>query len=541
MKIRTLVACCSIILAVVFTVFAEDSTPSESAAVEAYRQGDFSRAVSLYTKALSEAEDPEHRARLHINIGWTLFALGRTDEVATHLNAALVEFPSLTLVPDYYTQEFLDLFEQARRRIIEGETEPSPPPPDLEATLAGIEARISDGTDLEAALADLDRLLVAYPLDGRLIPLKVQVLTMLGRTDEAQNLAQGRPDGLLGSGAVALIPIPELILRANHLLEQGDADTALEMLRNVVARQPTNVAALELMAEAAQKGRHWQEAEFALKSALGLQPDNIGMNLRLGEVYLEKGDASAARDVFRQLTRDFPRSDRAWAALGLLDAGLGNFDQAEEALARALEENPLLAEVQLAHGELLLRRGEYRRALEAFSAASNLLQNDPEVMGRSGQALAALGRYIEAEPLLRAAIDNGFDGADVHRTLVLCLIENGKIAEATRLLDQAGSGSRGDGEILEGLLALEEDDAQKALAVLEPVSRRRSGEPAILNLLAVALYRLQRYEDAVGILVQATEMAGGDEILSENLELARAAQAAVELQEAALPTRSLSQ
>ncbi len=539
MKFRISAVCICISLSFGVPASAQETTPSEDAAVQAYRQGSFSQAVNLYTRALSETEDVEHRARLHINIGWTLFALGRTDEVNTHLHAALVEFPALSLIPDYYTEEFLELFDRARRRVIDGEIDTGPPAPDLEATLAAIDLRIAEGTDLETALADIDRLLPAYPLDGRLIPLKVQLLTMLGRTEEAQNLAQGRTDGLMGPGAIDTISIPDLILRANQMLEQGDAETALELLRGAVSRQPSNVAALELMAEAAQKSRRWQEAEFALKSALALQPENIGLNLRLGEVYLDKGDASAARDVFRHLTQQFPQSDRAWAALGLLDANLGNLDQAESALSRALEENPLLAEVQLAYGELLLRNGNPEGALAAFTAAANLLREDPAVLARTGQALLALGRYFDAEPLLRTAIEQGFNGADVQRALVLCQIKRGNLSEGERLLDRVGPGSLGDGDILKSMVLLERGQAAEALAVLEPLTRKRSGEPMVLNLLAGILYRLERYQDAVDVLTQANEMAPSDTVVENNLRHARAALAAVDLQTQATPTKTI--
>jgi len=539
MKFRMIAVFVCFTLSMAGLVSAQE-TPSEAAAVQAYRQGSFSQAVTLYTKALSETEDAEHRARLHINIGWTLFALGRTDEVNTHLHAALVEFPALSLIPDYYTEEFMELFEKARRRVIDGEIESGPPAPDLEATLAAVDSRIVDQTDLEGALADIDRLLPAYPLDGRLIPLKVQLLTMLGRTEEAQNLAQGRTDGLLGPGSIGIISIPDLILRANRLLEQGDSETALELLKSAISRQPSNVAALELMAEAAQQGRHWQEAEFALKSALALQPENIGLNLRLGEVYLSKGDASAARDVFRHLTQKFPQSDRAWAALGLLDANLGNLDHAEDDLARALQENPLLAEVQLAYGELVLRRGDAARALKAFSAAANLLREDPAVQARTGQALLGLGRYFEAEALLRTAIEQGFNGADVQRALVLCQIRQGNLLEGERMLDRVGPGSEGDGDILKSMLLLERGQPDQALTIMEPLTRERSGEPMVLNLLAGILYRLERYQAAVDVLTQANEMVPSDTIVENNLSHARAALAAVELQAQAKPTQPIA-
>lgn len=530
-----------LVLAAVVPVAALETTPSEEAAIQAYRQGAFSQAVNLYTKALSETEDAEHRARLHVNIGWTLFALGRTDEVDTHLHAALVEDPALSLIPDYYTDEFLEIFEEARRFVVDGETAEAAPLPDLEGTLATIDARIDEESDLEGVLADIDSLLSAYPMDGRLVPLKVQVLTMLGRTDAAQELAQGRADSLSSIPNPAVVPIPDLILRANHLLEEGDAETALELIRGAVSRQPTNVTALELMAEAGQSSGRWQEAEFALKTALELQPDDIGLNLRLGELYLEMDNASASRDIFRRLTEQFPRSDRAWAALGLLEARLGNYDQAETALTRALSENPLLAEVQLALGELLLRNHQVDQALQALSAASNLMPGDPAVQGRTGQALLALGRVDEAETVLQTAIDQGFDGFDIRRALALCQIHQGNLLQAERSLERLGSGAQGDGDLLKALLLLKRDQPAEAFAILEPLAQTRLGDPRILNLMGVALYRMERYEDAVQVFTQSFEMAPDRETLQTNLARAEAARIAVDLQAQALTPAALPQ
>ena len=135
--------------------------------------------------------------------------------------------------------------------------------------------------------------------------------------------------------------VPDLILRANRLLEAGDATTALQLVRQAVQRQPNNPFTLELMAEAAQQTADWQATEFALKSALGLQPDNIGLKLRLGEVYLATFEASAARDLFKELTERYPSSDRAWASLGLLEARLHNNERALDSLGRALAEPSL--------------------------------------------------------------------------------------------------------------------------------------------------------------------------------------------------------
>ena len=502
----------------------ESTTPSEEQAIQAFRQGSFSRAVELYRTALQETDDQTHRARLHINIAWTLFALGRESEVQTHLRAALVEDPNLTLLPDYYTQEFIDLFDRARMR---GATvDPATPLPDLEATVAGIETRLASGEDLEGALADVDRLLESYPEDGRLIPLRAEVLRGLNRAQEADDLIRTYGGSYNGGAYTERMSIPDLILRANRLLEDGDSGTSLELLREAVARQPGNVAALELMAEAAQRSGHWEEAEFALKSALGMQPGNVGLQLRLGEVFIAENELSAARDVFRNITENSPHSDRGWASLGLLEARLGNLDRALSHLDRAIEENPLLPEVQLARGELLLVAGAPVPATAALEAASNLLHEDAQLEARLGQALLATGRHEEALTHLRSAVSGGFSPDDVERALALALTLNGLLSESERVLSQAGIADNLDSEVVRGLIMLERDAFAAAEEILRPVATNRANEPAILNLFASVLYRQGRYEEAVGYLESAEEIDRTAEPIVANLAVARAARAA---------------
>ncbi|HSN53685.1 MAG TPA: tetratricopeptide repeat protein [Candidatus Sulfomarinibacteraceae bacterium] len=526
LKNSLLVVCLLCLIAVAAPASAQESapTPSEEAAIQAFRQGSFSRAVELYRQALQETDDASHRARLHINIAWTLFALGREAEVQTHLRAALVEDPNLTLLPDYYTQEFMDLFDQARRRGLE--PGPAVPPPDLESTLASIDARIAAGEDLEGALGDLDRLLEAYPADGRLIPLRSDLLRRLGREQEADELLRTYGGGVGAAAYAERMSIPDLILRANRLLEEGDSTTSLELLREAVARQPSNVAALELMAEAAQRGGHWQEAEFALKSALGMQPGNVGLQLRLGEVYLAENELSAARDVFREITEASPHSDRGWASLGLLEARLGNLERALAHLDRAIQENPLLPEVQLARGELLLLEGRAAEAVTALQAAGSLLHDDAQLEARLGQALLAAGRPDEALPLLRGGVEGGFANDDVKRALALALALNGLHAESERVLARAEVADNLDSDIVRGLLMLERSSHAAAEDVLTPVIQSRSNEARILNLFAAVLYRQGRFDEAVSYLEQARGLDPADPAIEANLVVARAARAA---------------
>jgi tetratricopeptide (TPR) repeat protein len=539
--IRPTVTAVALILLLPIGSAAQTATPSEELALQAYRQGEIDRAVDLYTRALSETDEANHRARLQVQIAWNLFFLGRTEEVKTHLRAALVEDPNLALDDAYYNQEFLDLFERARRINFESAASENAPPPDLEATITTINDRIERSSDLEGALADIDRLIDSYPRDGRLIPLKVEVLRVLGRTEEAESLSLSHGAGLEGGTIDEGYSVPDLILRANRLLEEGDATTALELVRQAVNRQPNNSYALELMAEAAMQTADWKSAEFALKSALGLQPDNIGLKLRLGEVYLATFEASAARDIFKSLTDTYPTSDRAWASLGLLEARLHNNDRALDALKNALDENPMLPAVQLANGELLLLAGDSAGALESFEAAEKLMPADPQLSARFGQALLAEGRSEDALPYLREAVERGFDGDDVQRSLALALALNEMYSESLRVLQRTERDSEGDHDVVAGFLELQAGQFREAETTFKMVAGVRPDSPHAVNLLAAAIYPQARYGESVLLLERAHELDSQLAEVEANLVKARAARAAELLAENSRPVKALPQ
>lgn len=270
----------------------------------------------------------------------------------------------------------------------------------------------------------------------------------------------------------------------------------------------------------------WQSAEFALKSALGLQPDNIGLKLRLGEVYIATFEASAARDIFKSLTEKYPTSDRAWASLGLLEARLQNNDRALAALDRALAENPMLPEVQLAQGELLLMQGDVDGALESLEAAEKLIPDDPQLEARLGQALLSKGKNAEALDHLRAAVAGGFDDPSIQRWLALALALNEMYSESQRVLDAVESDADGDREIVTGYLELRRRKYTEAEATLTTVAKARPGDPAAVNLLAATIYPQNRFTESVSLLSHAYELDPNVETIESNLAKARAAVAA---------------
>jgi Flp pilus assembly protein TadD len=189
----------------------------------------------------------------------------------------------------------------------------------------------------------------------------------------------------------------------------------------------------------------------------------------------------------------------------------------------ALHENPLLPEVQIAYGELELAGGDPLIAIEAFEAARNLLQSDPQLEARTGQALLALGRDAEALEHLRDAIDGGYTPPDVQRAFALALVANGLYAEAERLIADIPADQSKDLGIVRGYLLLERGANAEAEAVLRQVAEDRPTDPAVLNMLATVVYRQQRYPEAVALLQRAVELDPSNELWSANLANAASA------------------
>ena len=204
-------------------------------------------------------------------------------------------------------------------------------------------------------------------------------------------------------------------------------------------------------------------------------------------------------------------------------------DRSLEALQKALVENPMLPEVQLARGELMLLKGDVDGAIDSLESAEKLLPNDPQIEARLGQSLLAKGRNSEALRHLRAAVDNGFEPPEVQRSLALAMALNGNYQESQRLLAKLEPDDDGDRQIIEGYLELQQGRYERAEAVLKELATRRPSNPESVNIFAAAIYPQYRFPEAVALLEHAHEMNPDEPMIEKNLGRAKAAQAAEEL------------
>jgi TolB-like protein/Tfp pilus assembly protein PilF len=147
-------------------------------------------------------------------------------------------------------------------------------------------------------------------------------------------------------------------------------------------------------------------------------------------------DWTGAEEDFRRAIGMNPRYAVAqqWYALNLLTPQ-GRFDDAERALARAAELEPLSRSLQTSQAILLSFE---RRPEEAIETYARLLEAHPDFgMGHSflSQTLAACGRYDEAVAASREAVRHTVGGAEAVAILAYTLAYAGQTGEARTLLE----------------------------------------------------------------------------------------------------------
>lgn len=128
--------------------------------------------------------------------------------------------------------------------------------------------------------------------------------------------------GTLGAMAVQRQSAPVLILRAQRALENRQLDTAEELLRQAVVRDPASAEAYFYLGVALSTQEQLVEASHAFQNALRLEPNlaEARWNLALTYIGLDRpADAIAEFEAFLALRPDSPEADQAHAFVAELE------------------------------------------------------------------------------------------------------------------------------------------------------------------------------------------------------------------------------
>jgi tetratricopeptide (TPR) repeat protein len=287
-------------------------------------------------------------------------------------------------------------------------------------------------------------------------------------SDEMTMATEGMP-----ATAPSSTDIPTLLKDAIVAYADGRGDDAERLSRQILARQPDHVAALQMMgALAGQTGRlplalrivqkvvslqpnlvsaHIQlanllrqDGKFAgateeLDIALRLQPDNADAHNDLGLVHLAQSQFQRAADCFVEALRLDPESALAHYNLALALEALGSPGEAIERFQEATRLRPSLVEAHYRLGLLLDRQGHRKRAIECLRAASALRPGTAFALLCEARILGLTNDETNSEELVRRAISLEPRNGDAHAMLGTILMQQGRFDEAAASFDLANA------------------------------------------------------------------------------------------------------
>jgi len=212
----------------------------------------------------------------------------------------------------------------------------------------------------------------------------------------------------------------EHILQTNHqhpeaLLTKAEALTALKqypealvMFEAAITRNPQSKALRLQHVDLTQIVKGKQAVLKVLENYHTQYPDDIPLQIRLGEALADNGHREAAVNTAQQTLQvaELLTTNQQAQTLKLL-AGLlrqsGQLDQAITHLNNAIDLNPQWSEPHLELGRTYQQRRQYDQALVSYQQAIALDPANPQPYQRAGMVLKDSKDYINAELMLRKA------------------------------------------------------------------------------------------------------------------------------------------
>jgi tetratricopeptide (TPR) repeat protein len=226
------------------------------------------------------------------------------------------------------------------------------------------------GPEPRLAAEQAREILLSVPHSADAYRLLGEALRRTGE-DEAANDAEL-------AAIAASVHDPEL-MRAGSALVDNDLPAAEQILRPLLKRRPTDVAAIRMMAELAARIGRRVDAENLLRRAIELAPGWAAARANLATILHRQHRAAEALAELDQIERmgaadDAQRNLRA-AALGRL----GGYDEAIGLYRDVLSRHPGQPKVWMSLGHMLKTVGEQAEAIAAYRRAIELAPTLGEV------------------------------------------------------------------------------------------------------------------------------------------------------------------
>ncbi len=208
--------------------------------------------------------------------------------------------------------------------------------------------------------------------------------------------------------------------------QSGQSEQAIDLLRQAIALDPRQPMYHSNLGNALRTIGNLEEAEASCRRAVELQPSYAEAHNNLGVVLEQRGQLPEAAKCFREAVRQKPDYAEAYYNLGLAMKRLGQLDKAVPCYARAVRYRPNYAEAHCSLAKALKDLHREREALVSYAEALRLKPSYPEALNGRGAIYLEQGRIAEAIDHFTEAVALRPKGADSHLNRGLALLQLGR-------------------------------------------------------------------------------------------------------------------
>ena len=527
----------------------EGSESLEKEARKAVNAGQFRKAALKFESAASAASDPQRRARMLVQAGWSHFNDGKKPDAQDALRRAFTGSPDLEVVADFFSPEFVKLAADVRRDAVA--TLP-PPAADIGELKRVAREKLADG-NTDDVIHDLLYNVPREKLDAEAIDLLAQAYEKQGKFNEAARVratgpeapksgasSSPAPSSSPAASAAPAAPVASTAAKAGPAtgptpadylalgraaFSRGDALNAQSAANRVLEIDPQSSDAYRLLGNAYALRGERAIAKANLEQSLVKNDKNEGTLLDLYDLSMGDKNWDAALDALRRATVVNPENGAKLVALGRKARADGDLVHARQVFATAAVASPKDVSVLTEYASLLLQMKDLDAALEPLMKAAAVEPDREIVRANLASTLRKKGLWKDAEKEYREAVRADPDYAPALRGLGTLLLERGQAAQAIEPLKKA---VLRDPTNVESAWALAR--AQRQTGALKDAAESLAASAALdkapLDDEAGAVaYERGRYQEAVGFFDRALAKEPGSAVFKSNREKAAAAAA----------------
>lgn len=208
---------------------------------------------------------------------------------------------------------------------------------------------------------------------------------------------------------------------ANVAVQRADFKSAATSLERAAALDSKSPLPHLALAKLDLYQKKLSEAEQEFKTAVELAPIRSGARLKYAEFKMRNGAGNDVKDLLLDTVRRAPDYLPAWCFLSQIALSSRQYDEAAKVLENVFSRDPQNPEARILEAEILLAKGDTKKAVERFEELDKTYKDVPFVNyqlacaylqnNNPGQATVALTHAIAAKPdyleaiLLRSQLD----------------------------------------------------------------------------------------------------------------------------------------